>query len=157
MIYHYMSQWKFSWLQSILWIFLKDWTACHSVDMKSFKYSPVLAKVKHKTMNWQHRHFSIHFLLIIIHQLHIFLKLTSLPHPAKKKKKRCKHTHRHWWLMTSSGMCKAREQMINHFIIAPLISRTMSVCRILWKQIDLHIINWFQTSCGPNYWFFKRY
>lgn len=51
--------------------------------------------------------------------------------------------------MIHSDKHESREQMINHFIIALLISRAVSVWRMFWKQ-TLTIICWFQASNGPS-------
>lgn len=118
----------------------------------------ILAKVKHQTISRLHRCFSIYLLLIMTGHLYfLLLQLTS-----PKGEKKCKHTYWHWWLMIRSDTHEAREQMINYFVIALLISRAVSVWRMFWKQtLAYHLLvsdkQWSFQSCGLKYRFVKRY
>lgn len=117
----------------------------------------ILAKVKHQTISRPYRCFSIYLLLIMTRHLYF------LPNPpVQRVKKKCKHTYWHWWLMIRSDTHEAREQMINYFVIALLISRAVSVWRMFWKQtLAYHLLvsdkQWSFQSCGLKYRFVKRY
>lgn len=91
-----------------------------------------------------------------------FIFSSPATHQSKGWKKKCKHTYWHWWLMIRSDTHEAREQMINYFVIALLISRAVPVWRMFWKQtLAYHLLvsdkQWSFQSCGLKYQFVKRY